>query len=228
MKLAEKIEAISLRKAGKSYSEIREKIKVSKSTLTLWLREVELTSEQKERLYVGLRQANGYRLAKLNQQKRIRQTKKILEEAENEFPLLVSNSLFLCGLMLYWAEGDKSEIREDVKFSNSDPAMVTFMMRWFREICKVRENKLKIELHIHTLFCRPDIEKYWSEITKIPLSQFHKTQVKPTSLKYRKNHLYNGTCAIRINSKDLFRRIKGWKMAYIKTMGLSIPHRLTG
>ena len=38
MKLNERIEAIRLRKLGKSYSEIRKKVKVSKGTLSLWLR----------------------------------------------------------------------------------------------------------------------------------------------------------------------------------------------
>ena len=211
-----------MRKAGKSYSEIRKKIKVSKGTLSLWLGNVKLTSDQKKRLYVTLRQKNAYRLAKINQNKRIKKSKKIISEAKQETRSLFKNCLFVPGLMLYWAEGDKSDIREEVKFSNSDPMLIKFMMRWFRELCKVPEDKFRIALHIHKLHCRKNIENYWSKITNISIRQFHKTQIKPTSLTYRKNRLYQGTCAIRISDKDLFRRIKGWKIGFIDKFNLSI------
>jgi orotate phosphoribosyltransferase-like protein len=44
-------EAIKLRKAGLSYGEIRKKLNVAKSTLSLWLKSIPLTPEQKARLY---------------------------------------------------------------------------------------------------------------------------------------------------------------------------------
>lgn len=186
--------------------------------MSLWLRDIRLTPKQEEKLYVESRQKNAYRLAKHNQQKRIERTERTLAEAKKETPLLMNNPLFLAGLMLYWAEGDKSEDREVVKFSNSDPAMITLMMQWFRNICNIPENKFRIAIHIHALHCRKNIERYWSQITKINLGQFHKTQVKPTSLRQRRNKLYDGTCSIRIGNKDLFRKIKGWKIAFLENM----------
>ena len=95
MKLKERLKAIHLRKLGKSYSEIRKKVKISKGTLSLWLRNIKLTPEQEKRLYVELRQKNAYRLAKVNQQKRIERTKKIITEAKKETKLLLKNPLFL-------------------------------------------------------------------------------------------------------------------------------------
>jgi len=52
MKLQQKIQAIDLRKSGRSYGEIRREIKVSKATLSLWLRDIVLTPEQEDRIYV--------------------------------------------------------------------------------------------------------------------------------------------------------------------------------
>lgn len=124
--------------------------------------------------------------------------------------------------MLYWAEGNKTEQHEIVKFSNSDPSMTKFIMSWFREICKVPENKFRICLYIHELHCRKDIQEYWSKITGIPLSQFYKMQIKATSLKHRKNKLYNGTCAVTVYNKDLFRRIKGWRLGFLEKMNIEI------
>ncbi|PIS38886.1 MAG: hypothetical protein COT34_01440 [Candidatus Nealsonbacteria bacterium CG08_land_8_20_14_0_20_43_11] len=218
MKTAEKEEAIRLRKLGKSYGEIKKKIKVSKSSLTLWLRDIKLTEAQQKRIYIELRQKNAYRLAKANQRKREEETRKTIKEAKKEAFRLSKNLLFLAGLMLYWAEGDKSDEREMVKFSNSDPRMIKLIMKWFRKECRVPENRFRVTVFIHELFCREEVEEYWSKITNLPLSQFYKTQIKRTSLGHRRNKLYNGTCAIGIQSKRLFREIKGWKMGFLKEM----------
>lgn len=218
MKFIERNKAIHLRKLGNSYSEIRKKVKVSKSTLSLWLRNVKLTPEQEANLKG--RQKSRYLGAKTNQKKRIEKTKEIIKNAKKEIKHFYKNPLFLSGLMLYWAEGDKSEEMEMVKFSNSDPSMIKLEMRWFRRICKVPEAKFKVCLHIHELHCNKDVQKHWSKITGIPLDQFYKTQVKPTSLRQRKKKLYNGTCAIVISDRDLFRRIKGWKLGFIDKMNI--------
>jgi len=220
MKLKEKIEAIKLRKKGKSYGEILKKVKASKGTLSLWLREVRLSPEQYKRLYVTLRRRNAYKAAKSRQKQRVERTRQIIENAIAEIELPKENYLFLTGLMLYWCEGDKSDKAETVKFSNSDPILIKLIMKWFREVCRVEEKRFRVELHVHSLHCRQDVEKYWSDLANIPLSQFHKTQIKTSSLRHRKNRLYNGTCAIRISDKDLFRRIKGWKIGFAKYMSL--------
>ena len=214
MKLMEKITAIGLRKLGKSYSEIRKQVKVSKGTLSLWLRNIKLTPAQEKRLYVTLRRRNAYKGAKAQQEKRIIKTKQIIHEARKEVKHLFKNPLFLSGLMLYWAEGTKRG--EQINFSNSDPRMIMFMMLWFRKICKIPEKKFRIKLYIHSLHCRKDVENYWSKITNISLNQFHKTFIKPTSLKHRKNRLYNGTCMVRISDVDLFRKIKGWRIGFLE------------
>lgn len=211
MKFNKKIECIRLRKQGKSYGQILKKIDVSKSTISLWLRDIELTEKQKNNILTG-RQKSRYAGAKARQKRRIEKAERIINEAKKETQRLYKNPLFISGLMLYLAEGDKSKSTEAVKFSNSDPILIELMMKWFRKICKVPEEKFRIGIHIHALHCRPKIEKYWSKITNIPLKQFNKTYIKPTSLRHRRNPLYEGTCAIRIGNRDLFRRIKGWKI----------------
>jgi len=219
MKLEEKNKAIELRKSGKSYSDILKVVSVSKSTLSLWLRDVELTTQQKEELLIG-REKSRCASAQAKKQRRIGLTEKIVADSKKEVSILLKNPLFLSGLMLYWAEGDKAEKWEMVKFSNSDPMMIKIMMRWFREACEVREEKFRVCVHMHALHCRKNIEKYWSEITGVSTSQFYKSQVKPTSLRQRKNKLYDGTCAISVGSKNLFRKIRGWKAGFIEKINI--------
>ncbi len=96
------------------------------------------------------------------------------------------------------------------------------MMRWFREICNVPEEKFRIALHVHNLHVRQDIIQYWSKITDIPAKQFNKPYVKQTSLGQRTNILYNGTCAIAVYHKDLFSKINGWKMGMLKYLNIRL------
>lgn len=218
MKFKEKVKAIQMRKYGRSYREIIKETNVSKSTISLWLKDIELTPRQKEKLLQG-REISRYAGAKAQQRRRIERTEEIMNNAREELPNLSGNELFLPGLMLYWAEGAKSN--ETIKFSNPDPLMIKLMMRWFREICDVPEKKFRIALHIHEILSRKNAEKYWSEVTNIPLSQFQKTFVKPTSLGQRKNILYNGTCVICVYDKNLFRRMQGWKAGFLKRMSIN-------
>ncbi len=214
MKLEEKDVAIRLRRGGASYGEILKKVKVSRGTLSAWLRDIELGPAQLKRLLKGReisRHASGAKKKYIREQKTLR----IIEAAKNEFGSMIKNPLFLIGLFLYWAEGDKHR-QERIKFTNSDPVLITFIMRWFREVCMVPELKFRVALHIHNLRVSTEVKKYWSKVTGIPTSQFQKVYVKPSTLKYRRNVLYNGTCAIVVNNKDLFRRIFGWKEAAIK------------
>lgn len=221
MKLEEKLKATKWRKKGMSYKEILQKISVSKSTLSLWLRDIPLSKEQQQQL-LNKKQQGANRGAKKRQEDRIEKTKIIIKAAEKEAREMYNNPLFLIGLVLYWAEGDKSDIIEQVKFTNSDPILVKLMMKWFLLICHIPKEKIRINIHIHTLHCRKNIEEYWSKITNIPLTQFYKTQIKPTTLRQRRNHLYNGTCAITILSRELFRKIKGWKIGITKIQKVKI------
>ena len=214
MKLNEKIKAIELRQKGYSYPKIAMSIGVSKSTLSRWLQDVILTSQQKENLQNNSTSAL-YAYAKIQQRKRHERTKEIITHGKKEFVVLLKDPLFLSGLLLYWAEGDKNQ-QERVKFTNSDEKMILLMMRWFREICGVPENKFRVALHIHNLHIRHNIIDYWSKLTKISEMQFHKPYVKETSLGQRKNILYNGTCAIVVNNKNLFRKIEGWKLGLLE------------
>ena len=211
MKPKEKFEATYLRRSGKSYNEIRKKIKVSKSTLSLWLRNIELSKIQKKRLINKQIFNPG---GKINHEKRLRITKEIVSKAKKEVVRLTKDPLFLAGLMLYCAEGGNSQ--EKGRFSNSDPILIRLMMRWFRKYCQPPENKYRVAIHIHEFISRKNSKRYWSKVTSIPVSQFYKTTIKPSGLTYRKNPLYNGTCHVTIDNRNLFRKGKGWWIGFFE------------
>ncbi len=206
MKFAKKLKAIELRREGLSYSEINSSINVSKSTLSNWLKDIELTDEQRVRL--SRLQATAYLGAKIIQARSLAHHKEIRESAQKEVPNLLNNRLFIAGLMLSWAEGDKRS--GEVQFSNSAPEMIKLMMKWFREFCKVPESKFRIGLFLHSLHVRDNCLEFWSKITGLSTGQFNKPYIKPTIFSNRKNKLYEGTCVIRVHSRDLMSKILGW------------------
>ena len=84
-------------------------------------------------------------------------------------------------------------------------------MKWFREICKVPEEKIRVHIYIHKVYRSENCEEFWSKITGIPVSRFGKTTYKPTPYRIKKNLDYKGVCRIDTSNVNLFRRIMGWQ-----------------
>lgn len=212
-RLEDKKQAIELRLSGKSYREIITIIpNLSKSTLSGWLRNVKLTPAQEKRLGKNIKKITynaRVKSAWAKKKKRLRQTKRVIEEAKRELPNLLKIPLFLVGLSLYWAEGSKSS--EKIQFANSDPRLIRMMIKWFRKICKVPKEKLKIHIYIHKVYKNENCEEFWSKVTGVPVSRFGKTTYKPTPHRVKKNLDYKGVCRIDINNVALFRKIMAWE-----------------
>jgi hypothetical protein len=213
MKFWEKQQFVQgLRQQGLSYREICYKIPfgVSKSTLSRWCKDIALTESQKERLDSLFRQGSyrGRLLgSKTNQIRREAEVRTIKEKAKTEMSLVTDNEFRLAGLMLYWAEGNKNN---RVGISNSDPELIRFMMKWFREICHVPDSRFKLYLNLHSGQNEGDIKKFWSTVIGLPVSQFSKSYVKKEGTGYKKNILYHGTIKIEICDKNLLYQILGW------------------
>jgi len=214
MKYEEKLKGIDLRKEGKSYSEILQVIKVSKGTLSKWLKDVPLSKENK--FLLRGRMKSRYEGAKANQRKAFQRKEKIFNSAKDEVLRFIKHPLFVAGLMLYWAEGTKNG--NTVAFTNSDPRMIKLMMKWFRKICGVPEDKFRVLVFIHSLMINENWREKWIQITGLSSSHFIRPYIKPTTTKHRKNLLYDGTCAIRINDSALLARIKGWQVGFLEIL----------
>jgi len=97
------------------------------------------------------------------------------------------------------------------RFSNSDPEMIKFMMKFFKKICHVPSVKFRGHIHIYAPERVPAAERYWSAVTGIPRKQFFKTYSKPSIAGKDKRHtLPNGTFDIYICDTKLFLTIMGW------------------
>ena len=206
--------AIKLRKAGKSYREIRTLVKVSKSSLSLWLRDVPLTQEQVERISTDrkFRQVETYMRTVKARQERIRQ-----EHFQNEKQSLGNISprdFYMAGLFLYLGEGTKIG-SSAVTVSNSDPAVIQFVVFWFTKILRIDKQKIAVRLHLYNNMDVDHEIHFWSTMTGIPPKQFGKPYIKKTSSERITFASFgHGTCNVVYGNVKLKHRI----MAGIKVL----------
>lgn len=211
MKIEAKKQAITLREQGMSLNDIVSKLKVSKSSVSLWVRDIELSAEQKNNL---TSKGQNVSIVERRRQQRLKNENAkrqiVVDEAKKQIKKITDKELWLIGTMLYWAEGGKTQ-RALVRFSNGDPEMIKIMMEYFKRVCKVSDDKFRGYIHIHPHLDIDEAENYWSKISGIPKSNFFKTYNKKNiSSKNTRNSLPHGTFDIYICSTELFLKIQGW------------------
>lgn len=211
MKIKEREHARALRREGKSMNQIIMETGYSKASVSFWTRDIILTGEQRKQISKRGRSVEAIerrRASRLLNISNKRQT--IIDQAKNDFSILTLKELKLIGAMLYWGEGRKAG-NWTVSLANSDPLVIKVIMKFFREVCKVPEEKFRA--HVHTFEGAPvrKIEQHWSEISGIPTSKFYKTYVKPSRASLQKRQtLPFGTVDIYVHDTKLFLTIKGW------------------
>ncbi len=215
-KSKQKIQARECRKNGESIKTIAKKLNVSSSTVSLWCRDIELTTEQIAKLekqskdpYYGRRSQYLSELKK----KTANTVKEIQETAKIEIGTLTPKEYLVSGIALYWAEGFKKD--NMVGFANSDPNMVIFILNWFEKCLLVKKTDIRLRVGINEYQKRrtSEIEEFWSKKTSIPLSQFNKPFFQKVQWKkiYENENEYVGTLRIRVlKSTNLLRKIHGY------------------
>lgn len=190
-----KEKAISLRKLGYSIKEISGLLEIAKATSSKWLSIIELNDQAKQRLanrrILGQHKAN---LTKKTKKQNI--VDNFSREADKTIETIILDknlNKILCSF-LFWAEGEKNV--NHVTFINSDPNMISTFLFLFRNGFPLEEHKFRALIHIHEYHNDKKTKGFWSQITKIPLSQFTKSYLKPHTGKNTKPG-YKGSISIR-------------------------------
>jgi len=217
-KIKDKENVINLRKLGYSYSEILEKVKVSRSSLSLWLRNINITNSQIERL--RSKNATARKLGSIAlKRNRIEKTKIIIDKAKSEIENLDDYHLKIIGAVLYWTEGSKQKEHNPSKelvFSNSDPKMIKIYLLWLKRCLLIKQEDIKFEIYIHETYNKTPNEliSYWSKVSGFSIDKFGKIYLKKNKVNsFRKNRgkEYHGVLRISVRkSTDLNRKVRGW------------------
>jgi len=199
-KFKEKIIALKLRKEGNSIKDIAKKLRVAKSTVSKWCRDIELTKKQIQNLAEKMK-AGAYKGARAQYVRRLERIKKCEITGINKIGKLSNRDFLLTGLALYWGEGTKKNGK--VVVCNSDPRITKFMIKWFKKIFKVRSDRFTLRVGINKIHQNRinEVEEYWSKEMVIPRMQFGKTFLIKTKSKKVYNNFSTHFGTLRVEVK---------------------------
>lgn len=195
MKLELKNKAVGMREKGYSLSEIAAALNISKSTASLWLRNIFLNKSAQERINKRKEKGRSFMM-----QRRQELKKQLIQNLLDKNKKTVDNfgrqkeeMKAMCSL-LYWCEGNKNS--NTLQFTNSDPLMVTAFLYLLRKSFNIEERKFRVCLHLHDYHDENKQKKFWSKLMEIPETQFIKSYRKPHTGKNKRKG-YPGCVSLR-------------------------------
>ncbi|MGY5136807.1 hypothetical protein ACWGJW_31210 [Streptomyces nigrescens] len=204
--------ARELRKQGLTYDRIQVELGCSKSSISLWVRDLP-KPPARTREEASAIARRGWEATLERRDEARRRTK---QAATSEIGELTDRELFLIGVGLYWSEGSKSKpyrLSERVIFINSDPDMIRVYLAWLR-LLGVSTDRLRFHVHIHESADVGAAEQFWADLTGVTPSTFGKTTLKkhnPKTVRKNVGADYHGCLMIRVlQCAELYRRIEGW------------------
>ena len=225
-KRAEREQAVRLRLQGLSYAQILARIPVSRSSLSLWLRDVPLTPAQQAQL-AAVKLSGARRGGLVRRLERKARAARIMAEASREAILRLNGRdlLWVLGTTLYWAEGDKARHsgKRQVAFTNTDPSMIRIFVAYLARCCGVAADDLVFALYIHPTGRIQAASRFWRRTLGIEHSRLRVYLKRPNDRPRRKNTAatYYGTMRVGVRrSTALFYRIEGWRRALIGYCGV--------
>ena len=204
-RLTDHNKAIALRLKGMSYTEIKEKLGISKSTLHYWLKDYPLSDERIR----SLRDWNAQRIERFRatmQKKRDTRMDDVYAQAQKRVGPLSKREFLLAGLFLYWAEGSKTS-PSTVALTNTDPAMLLFFARWLEDCFDVPKKRMLVKLHLYSDMDIPKQTNFWLRTLGLKSSALRRVYVKKSDSTKRLNYkgrFGQGTCSILVYDRDLY------------------------
>ena len=198
-KLVEREQARVLRAEGLTMAEIATRLGVSRSSVSHWTRDVAFTPGPRHRGRAarpgGLQRARLAEIAALNQAGRER------------LGSLSEQAFLAAGAALYAGEGAKGD--REVKFANTDPALVRLFCQWLRHFFVIEEARLRVRVYLHEGLDLEAAEAFWSDVTGVPRSQFRRAYRPLANPSIRHvRHVY-GCVYVRYTCAETHRAVMG-------------------
>jgi transcriptional regulator with XRE-family HTH domain len=204
--------ARELRLQGWTYDQIQVELGCSKSSISLWVRDLPKPERKRTPEEASDIAKRGWEATMRLRDEERQRTK---EAAKQAVGALSARELFLLGVGLYWAEGGKDkpyDRRENVCFVNSDPGMIGVFLAWL-DLLEVERERLRFTVMIHESADVAGAERYWADVVGADRSAFNKTTLKKHNPKTRRKNVgdsYRGCLVIKVlKGADLYRRIEG-------------------
>jgi hypothetical protein len=209
----------ALRAQGLAYNEIAARLEVSKSSVSLWVRDLPRPArlsyaENRRRSCEGVRRYWAH-------ERQIRGAQRATDVAiaASDIGDLSDREVLIAGAIAYWCEGTKRKEHlnhERVVFVNSDPGLIRLFLR-FLATAGVQPSDVRFCVHIHESADVDAAQQYWQQVTGAPLERFMRPTIKRHNPKTNRKNVgadYHGCLRISVyRSKSLYRKIEGWASA---------------
>ena len=188
-----------LRSEGRTIADIAAALGVSKSSVSLWVRDVEI--EPLLRRPSPERRPHPQHLARLAE---IADCERLGRE---RIGTLSDDAFLAAGVALYAGEGGKRE--GAVLFANTDATMVSFFCAWLRCFFEIDEERLRVRVYLHVGLDLDEAERFWSDVTGIPRSHFRAAYRAVADGGIRTNKHEHGCAYVRYACSRTHREIMG-------------------
>lgn len=173
--------ARELRAEAWTLQEIANELGVAKSSVSLWVRDVEFVPRPRQpgpnrrpHPWIARKQAEIEAAA---------------AEGRERIGCMSERDLFIAGVALYAGEGGKTD--GEVRFANSDPRMLLLFCTWLRHFFDVDESRVHLRVYLHQGLDLEAANAFWSELLAIPVEQFYKPyRAVPDPSIRRAKHVY--------------------------------------
>jgi transcriptional regulator with XRE-family HTH domain len=210
VKTREREEARRLRRIeGASIKEIARRTGAAQSSISRWVRDIELTEEQREALRIAA--YNGHVKGR-TMNALLRREARLIAQEEGRSLARQGDRCFAAGCMLYWAEGSRN--RNSIRFVNSDPEMVRFFVSFLKTYWNLKDTDVRLTCNLfadHQERQR-EIEQFWLDLVDLPRSCLCRSTVNvysKYSKKKRQNKLPYGTCRVVVSRTRIVQSIYG-------------------
>jgi len=205
-KLREQEQARTLRAQGLILDDIATQLGVAKSSVSLWVRDVPFTPKK--------RQYGPNRPNRLHDEK-LAQIAALDEAGLDRIGVLTDDAFLAAGVALYAGEGGKTD--GEVRFANTDAAMMAFFCAWLRRFFVIDESRLRVRVYLHEGLDLDAAQRFWSDVTEVPLTQFGKAYRAKADPSIRLNKHEHGCGYISYCSASTHRAVMGLVRALLST-----------
>jgi hypothetical protein len=209
-KVREREEARRLRAEGKTLLEIATTLHVSKSSASIWVRDVPFTPSP--------RRTGPHRRPQPLRERRLREIAELDLVGRHMIGVLTEEAFLRAGAALYAGEGSKRD--GYVSFANTDPAMIAFFCKWLRHYFVIDESRMRVRVYLHEGLDLDRAEQHWERITSIPQSQFQQVNWVPAHASIRNNRHEFGCCYVRYASALTHRAVMGLARALLSSSAI--------
>ena len=206
-----KPDAIRLRKKGFSIGKIEHRLGIPRSTLSGWLRDIELSKKQKEKLTQNWKKAlvKARKKAVLwhnaQKEKRLKEAKEQALKTVETIDITDKKILELALAILYMGEGTKSKV--ETAMGNSDPLILKFFLATLKAIYNLDLKKVKCQLSLRADQNPEKMKRFWSKELSIPIDNFGYVNRDKRTVGSKTYPRYKGVCYITCGNVSIQRKL---------------------